>query len=318
MFIVEASYNQPKFCPSAQWNPNAITFANTSTIGINSYHIFIDRNNTAYVPATNMGEVLIWKEQDTTPTVSGIWGLNNPCSIVVTLNGELYIDNGKYNRRVDKWIPNSLNSTVVLYDNTMCYGLFIDRNNDLYCSLDDFHQVIKKSLFNNTNSSVIVAGNGIVGSTSFQLKNPRDIWVDMDLNLYVADCTNDRIQHFRANSRNGTTIVGNGANGTIDLNCPVGIVLDVDGYLFISDYHNNRIIGSGINGYRCIVGCTRVSGLESYELSHPWGLNFDSYGNLFVVDRNNSRIQKFIYIDSSCGNLFSTEFSSFRDAISRA
>ena len=311
LLILEASYNQPKFCPSAKWNPNATTFADNNTIGINFYHIFIDRNNTAYVPATSLDRVIIWREQSTTPIRNISADLNNPCSIFVTLDGSIYIDNGDNKNRVDKWTLDGVNGTVVMYGNTMCYGLFVDRNDNLYCSVSITHQVMKISLLNSTNSSIIVAGNGTKGGTSYQLNDPRDILVDMNLNLYVADCTNDRIQLFRPGSLNGTTVVGNGSNGTINLNCPIGIVFDADEYLFISDYHNSRIIGSSIDGYRCIVGCSGGSGSESHQLNHPWGLNFDSYGNLFVVDRNNSRIQKFIFINTSCGNPFSTQFSHF-------
>jgi sugar lactone lactonase YvrE len=57
----------------------------------------------------------------------------------------------------------------------------------------------------------------------------------------VADCGNHRIQHFGLGELNGTTIAGSGANETVDLNRPVGIILDADGNLFVSDMQNNRI-----------------------------------------------------------------------------
>jgi hypothetical protein len=58
----------------------------------------------------------------------------------------------------------------------------------------------------------------------------------IDLDLYVADCGNDRFQLFREGQINGMTLVGNGSNGTtIALDCPTGVMLDVDGYLFIFD-----------------------------------------------------------------------------------
>ena len=58
----------------------------------------------------------------------------------------------------------------------------------------------------------------------------------------------------------GTVVVGSGASRTIDLQCPSGIVLDADGYLFISDYSNHRIVGSGPSGFRCLVGCSGMNG----------------------------------------------------------
>jgi hypothetical protein len=37
------------------------------------------------------------------------------------------------------------------------------------------------------------------------------------------------------------------------------------------------------------------------ELNSPQSIALDSYGNMFVADRNNSRIQKFILATNSCG-----------------
>ena len=87
---------------------------------------------------------------------------------------------------------------------------------------------------------------------------------------------------------------------TITLNYPIAIILDADKYLFIADYFNHRIIGSNSNGFRCIAGCSGSSGSASNQLSHPSSLSFDSYGNIFVTDFMNSRIQKFFFMTNSC------------------
>lgn len=78
-------------------------------------------------------------------------------------------------------------------------------------------------------------------------------------------------------------------------------MIDADGYLFIADSMNNRIVGSGPNGYQCIVGCSGMSGNASNQLDGPRNLAFDSNGNLFVVDTFNNRIQKFMLATNSCG-----------------
>ncbi|CAF0715551.1 unnamed protein product [Adineta steineri] len=140
------------------------------------------------------------------------------------------------------------------------------------------------------------------------LNSPRGIFVDIKFNLYVADCINDRVQLFQFGQLNGTTVVGHGANNTIDLDCPVGIVFDDDGYLFISDSQNNRIIGSSSNGFRCIIGCISTSGSASNQLNHPQMISFDSYGNLYVVDAYNDRIQKFLLTSNTCVQQSSPSF----------
>jgi hypothetical protein len=230
-------------------------------------------------------------------------GFNGTYSIFVTINGNIYVDNGLYNGRVDVWTPNATNSATAMYVIGTCYDLFIDINNNLYCSLAYYNQVVTQSLYDSANSSIIAAGNGTAGATSNTLNYPTGIFVDTQLNLYVADCNNNRIQLFTSGSLNGTTVAGSTVTGTITLNCPARIVLDADGYLFISDYSNNRIVGSDINGYHCIAGCTNGAGSAPNQLSNPVGLHFDSYGNLLVVDRNNFRIQNFLLATNSCSKL---------------
>jgi DNA-binding beta-propeller fold protein YncE len=103
---------------------------------------------------------------------------------------------------------------------------------------------------------------------------------------------------------NATTVAGNQTAGTITLSCPTGIVLDADGHLFITDFSNNRIVGSGPNGFRCIAGCTGVSGAAADQLYYPRGLSFDSYGNIYVADGYNYRIQKFLLATNAFGKLY--------------
>ena len=213
---------------------------------------------------------------------------------------DIYIDYGEANR-VDRLTSNS---SVEVYASSPCFGLFIDINDVLYCSLGLQHKVLKKTLRNDPYTSIIIAGTGVSGSSSNTLNQPRGIFLDKKFNLYVADCQNNRIQRFALGQTNAVTIIGNGASGTITLDCPTGLVLDGNNYLFITDSKNHRIIGSGPNGYRCLVGCTGSSGASSNQLNNPSSLGFDSAGNLFVVDLNNNRIQQFLLATNSCGKSF--------------
>ena len=137
-----------------------------------------------------------------------------------------------------------------------------------------------------------VAGTGSQGSTSNLLNGPFGIFVDTNFDLYVADCWNHRIQLFRLGQINGITVAGSTSpNLTISLNYPSHVILDGNKYLFITDDYN-RIVGSDENGFRCIVACLG-GGSTSDKLSYPRSPAFDSFGNLFVADLNNNRIQKF-------------------------
>ncbi|CAF0915430.1 unnamed protein product [Adineta ricciae] len=78
------------------------------------------------------------------------------------------------------------------------------------------------------------------------------------------DCYNDRIQRFPSEQPNRITVAGNPSmNITITLHYPTGVILDVDHYMFITDCSNNRIVGSGPYGFRCIVGCSGTGGSTS-------------------------------------------------------
>ncbi len=301
--VSAVSYNRPKFSPCASWNPNATTLANISTVGSAPFDIFVDLNNTIYVAATNLNQALVWSQGSNIPTRNISAGLNTPHAIFVTSNGDIYVDNGQFNGQVDMWTLNATNSVNVMSVTSECKSLFIDINNTLYCVNDNQHKVVKKSLNTGSTTVTLAAGSGTQGSGAYMLYLPNGMVVDFNLNLYVADYGNNRIQFFRTGQLNGSTIVGSGSSGTIALYHPTDVVLDFDGYLFITDSDNNRIVGSGPSGYYCIVGCTGSTGTALNQLNHPQALSFDNYGNLFVVDFYNNRIQKFVLATNSCGKI---------------
>ena len=263
--------------------------------------IFLNTNNTIHAVAAGFSSVVVWPEGSVNPTKNISSNLNSPYGVFVTVDGDIYVDNGFTNNFVEKWTPGASTSTVALYVPTRCGGLFVDVYGNLYCSVSFSHRVIQQPFGADANTSVLMAGNGTYGTASNMLWEPYGIFVDIDLSLYVADFGNHRIQVFRSGSLNGATVVGSGAPGTITLNYPAGVVLDADGYLFISDRSNNRIVAGGPKGFRCIAGCTETSGAGANQLIIPYDLSLDSHGNIYVSDTGNSRIQKFTLARNSCG-----------------
>jgi len=270
LMAVEISFNQPRFRPNATWNSNAMTFANETLIFINS-------NNSIYIPNQKTDEILIWYNgNNSEPSKKISSSLSNPSTIFVTNNGDIYIDNGDYNGRIDKWIrENETWTSIMMNVTSTCYAIFIDIYESLYCSMFDKHRVEKKR---SSGRTTIIAGSELN-----TLNHPWGIFVDINLDLYVADSGNNRIQLFRRNQRNGITVAGNGSvRVTIQLDEPTGVVLDGDRHLFIVDHGNHRIIVSDENGFRCI----------NDKLSDPISMTFDSYGNIYVTDPDNHRIEK--------------------------
>jgi hypothetical protein len=97
-----------------------------------------------------------------------------------------------------------------------------------------------------------------------------------------------------------TTVAGTGAPGTITLNGPTDVMIDDNGYLYIADYTNARIVGQGPNGFQCVIGCSGLGGSSPSQLYESQNLGFDSYGNIYVADSGNNRIQQFLLTNNSC------------------
>jgi hypothetical protein len=262
-------------------------------IGLQPFGMFVSKNNSIYVADNANHNIRIWLDAHVNSTFTVRGNLSSPHSIFVRDTGEMYVDNGGMNFRVDKHVIDSNASDIVMYVGKPCISIFITLDDLLYCSIKEQHQVVSKSLSIKSNLLAIVAGTGCFGSTANMLNGPHGIFVDDNLDLYVADCGNNRVQLFQVGRSNATTLAAAGSvNVTISLNCPRGVVLDVDKYLFIVDGGNHRIVASGPHGFRCLVSCNGV-GSTSDALNNPTTMAFDSYGNIFVVDRGNSRIQKF-------------------------
>ena len=259
-----------------------------SRLGYNPACICVDKQNTWYVGNDGRNKILSGTAESVNLTEMG-YGLQCP---FVSDNGDMYV----YDYDITSGVIRSMNGTSrarVMIISTLCDDLFVDVNNTLYCSIGGMNQVVTKSLDDPTNTLSIVAGTGCYGAASDMLAYPGGIFVDLNFNLYVADRNNHRIQRFAHGKRNATTMAGNGASGTIILSTPTDIVVDGDGYLFIVDYNNHRIVGSGPDGFRCVVGCMNASGSTSNHLSYPRSMSFDSDGNMWVADTGNGRIQKF-------------------------
>jgi hypothetical protein len=166
-------------------------------------------------------------EGSTIPTKNISGGLDAPYGLFVTNNGDVYVDNGATNGQVDKWTANATSSVIAMDVSGPCYSLFVDVNDNLYCSARDFHKVIKKLFSDAANISTTVAGNGTSGSASNMLNYPGGIFVDLNFQLYVADCYNDRVQLFQSGQLNGTTVA---VNGTI-VSQPALYSMQMDIYL---------------------------------------------------------------------------------------
>ena len=133
-FVPDVSYNQPKFCSNTTWNPDALTFANAAIIGA--------------VPHT----------------LSISAGLSNPWSVFVTSDEQIFVTNSNTNGQFDSWTLNGTRLSSTFFLCSLCIGVFVDVNKQLYCSAHDHHQVIRHFLSDPSSVLTIVAGTGCSGS----------------------------------------------------------------------------------------------------------------------------------------------------------
>lgn len=265
--------------------------------------MFVNNNDSVFVASRDFNEIIKWEGGNNISLKHISESFRDSHSLFITTSGDMYVDNGGINHRVDQWIFNTTSSIAVMNVTHRCISLFVDFTNVLYCCIDLEHQVLKLPLGYGPDVGELVAGNGTNGSTPTLLDRPNGIFVDIDRNLYVADSGNNRIQLFRPGDIDGITVAGNNGTGYDGLNFPTSVVLDADSSLFIVDRNNHRIIRWEEDSFRCIVGCFEDSGQASNQLNQPQVLWFDSYGNLFVLDKDNHRVQKFYISSNSCSML---------------
>ena len=294
--------NRPQLSSCASWNPNAATLINASTNSLSPGTLFIDPNNTVFYTSSNISRAQFGTVSTDLSNRVVYSGPNQQQDLaIVTSNSNVYVRNSTtyYLMTWPSWIGTVGTFTANINDS--CFSLFVDQNNTVYCSMSLRHTVFTRSFLSGSNAAKIVAGNVSAGSGPLMLNTPRGIFLAVSTDLYVADCGNNRVQLFPSGQPTGTTVAGNGVSGTITLNCPMSIVLDRNGYLFIADQKNHRIVGAGPTGFRCIVGCSSQNGSASFQLKLPSSLAFDITGNLYVMDSGNGRMQVFSLGSNTCG-----------------
>jgi sugar lactone lactonase YvrE len=159
-----------------------------------------------------------------------------------------------------------------------------------------------------------IAGNGVQGfsgdggpATSAKLDTPDGVAVDGQGNIYIADLRNSRV---RKVSVDGTiaTFAGTGQPGfsgdgglatSARLYAPEGVAVDGQGNVYIADRNNYRVRKVSPGGtITTFAGGGKPGSLgdgglaTSATLRSPSGVAVDGQGNLYIADRDNSRVRK--------------------------
>jgi sugar lactone lactonase YvrE len=186
-----------------------------------------------------------------------------------------------------------------------------DRKGNLYVADRDNGAVRK---IGKDGSITTVAGTGVLGysgdggtAVKAQLDQPQGFAFDRAGNLYISDSANNRVRRIDARGVI-TTVAGNGRHGysgdggpatRAKLSDPYGLALDTGGNLYVAEPDDGVVRRIDTKGVITTVAGTGRLGFSGdggpatkAKLDSPFGLVFDSAGNLYIADNGNGRIRK--------------------------
>ncbi|CAF4996104.1 unnamed protein product, partial [Rotaria socialis] len=123
------------------------------------------------------------------------------------------------------------------------------------------------------------------------------LFVDRQRNVYVSDEQNHRVMKWNNGAKEGIVVAGGQGQGNAltQLSYPQGIFLDTLGTLYVADTWNHRVMRwtQGDKKQGTVIVDGNGEGAGANQFNGPVGLSCDRHGNLYVVDYNNARVQRF-------------------------
>jgi len=271
--------------------------------------------------------------------------LCTPADVALDASGNLYITE-MVGQRVRKVTPAGLISTLAgngkrafagdggpgaqasLHEPM---GLAVDNSGNVYIADSRNHRIRKVSPDGRIET---IAGSGSVDTFDFkglphygggyggdggpatqaQMRNPQDVAIDPQGNLYIVEWGNQRIRRVSAA---GTidTFAGNGARGfggdggpalAATLNYPQSVAVDGSGNIYLADSDNHRVRRVDPSGKILTIAGFGSAGFSgnglpavAAQLNSPQGIAVDQAGNLWIADTYNHQVRRVFRGDPS-------------------
>ncbi|CAF3804612.1 unnamed protein product [Rotaria sp. Silwood1] len=230
--------------------------------------IYIDKSNNIYIADTNNHRIQVWnKESKQVTTIFGTDGkgtgtnqLDSPMSVTMDDNSCIYIADYGNNRIISFNISNNQANK------------YLEKTNNL-----ERHQYVETPIsikFDSVTKTIVIA----------QEKGYNVI-------------------RWNINSEYWTLIAGSASSDLTGIsrtlfNKLCYVYVDKYAHIYVADCINQRIqfftySATELVKGRTIAGVISAVGNNSYIFNHPTAITLDQYGNLFVADSLNYRIQKF-------------------------
>ncbi|CAF1475536.1 unnamed protein product [Rotaria magnacalcarata] len=296
---------------NVKWTQNGVTVAGSKGKGAATNQfwgpngLIVDDDQTVVIADWGNHRVMQWKNGETTngQVISsdngqgnGLHQLDRPTDVLIDKETDSLIICDRGNQRVLRWSCRSgTTQGEILIDNIDCFGLAMDDQRYLYVS-DYQKQEVRRYQLGEKNGTLVAGGNG-VGDGLNQLNYPTYLFVDRDHSVYVSEYWNHRVMKWVEGAKEGIVVAGGQGRGSAltQLSSPQGLFVDTLGTLYVADQGNHRVMrwtrGDKKQGTVTVGGNGRGAGVN--QLKRPFGLSFDRHGNLYVVDNNNHRVQRF-------------------------
>jgi serine/threonine protein kinase, bacterial len=232
--------------------------------------VAVDSAGAVYVTNQGMyGRVVKLTPGSDTPTVLPFTGLYQPQAVAVDSAGAVYVTD--FNNRV-VMLPAGSNNQTQLPFTGLSYpeGVVVDSAGNVYVADRGNDRVVK--LPAGTNTPTVLPFTG--------LNNPDGVAVDGAGNVYVTDSDNNRVVKLAAGTGEQIVLPFSG------IGVPWGIVVDTAGDVFVGE-HDKKVL-------KLPAGSTAATPLALNGLNTPLQLALDKDDNVYVADRGNDRVVKFL------------------------